>query len=193
MVDCQGAPIAWPPEPVPWQQCGTLPTLLATGSETIRRWTQTLHSPMCLRRLPIRHAEDLVDVALTCCSTLAEKTPTTRRSDQNSCDSLTWWCCWWASLDRSIMRRIKVRPGWTTVAAWLRLPVRDCNSCFVAIRLLRHERTRPRRRVYLSSPRLSCMVTECREMLGVWWVLLSYVWQQEPLADGTPAKLCAGD
>ena len=79
------------------------------------------------------------------------------RSDLKSTVNLMWCLGCFAIFIRSIMRRRNVRPGSTTIAAWLRCPMSDCSSLLDAVFLPCQVRTSPSMRVSLSPGRLSVM------------------------------------
>ena len=72
---------------------------------------------------------------------------------------------------------MKVLPGRTTVTACERCPVRTCNSCFVAARLLSQRVMRPLSQISLGVGNLSFMWVESTSMpkkgdAGCWSVYL---------------------
>ena len=86
----------------------------------------------------------------------------------------------------SIMRLRKTRPGMTTVAAWLRVPMRDCSCLLVAVFLPLHSRTVAEMRASLSGWRLSSI------LLVSIWMPRNVSWQLGPsvlcVATGTPSS-----
>ena len=85
------------------------------------------------------------------------------------------------------MRHRNVRPDNTTIAAWLRCPMRDCISLLDAVFLPRQETTRSSMWVSLSPGRLSVMVKVST------WIPRNLSWVAGPsvlcAATGTPNSL----